>query len=41
MLKELEGVVEDSRRILTFRLLIARADNKDSLAWWDYVRPQG
>ena len=26
---------EDTRLILSLRLLIARAANKDSLAWWD------
>ncbi len=35
--KPLNGIVapEDIRIILTLRLLIARAANKDSLAWWD------
>jgi hypothetical protein len=35
MLTEVEGVAEDIQHILTLRLLIARAGNKDSLAWWD------
>jgi len=41
MLNELEGVVEDSRQILTLHILVGRAANKDSLAWWDFTRPQG